>query len=534
MTFANRSAIVQRGSGCYAACQPRLILVPSDMLPMTTGRLSNGTRQALPASIAVPLYDRDSIAPGIVHLGVGAFHRAHQAAYVDDCLAAGEPGWGIVGVSLRSADTRDALAPQDGLYTLAIRSSGGEQLRVVGSIQSMLVAPEDPGSVLAALTDPRTLIVTLTITEKAYIRAAGGSLDTSHPDIVHDLANPQLPKTAYGFLTESLARRRAASVPPFTVLCCDNLPANGATLHRLLVEFATQRGPRLATGDADLARHIADEVAFPSSMVDRIVPATTDADRARIAVELGLNDAWPVMTEPFCQWVVEDNFPAGRPAWEKFGVTLVNDVRPFEDMKLRLLNGSHSAIAYLGLLSGHATVDRAFADPAIRQFVDGLWAEAIPTLPQHAGLDTSAYTAELAGRFSNTALAHRTAQIANDGSQKLPQRIVASAVECIEAGGEFVHLTLVVAAWIAACGARGTTLPESHFTDPLDTALTALLSQQLPANETVAAVFDLAGLAKDHAERQTLIELVAVHLVHLRRGGPTLAFAALGIESGSS
>jgi len=236
------------------------------------------------------------------------------------------------------------------------------------------------------------------------------------------------------------------------------------------------------------------------------------------------------MTEPFCQWVIEDDFPAGRPAWEEFGATMVGDVEPFEDMKLRLLNGSHSAIAYLGLLSGHATVDRAFADPAIRQFVDALWLEASSTLPEDAGLDTSAYTAELAKRFSNTALAHRTAQIANDGSQKLPQRIVASALECLEAGTELVHLTLVVAAWIAACAARGKALPEGHFTDPLDAPLTALLSRQLPANETVTAVFDLAGFAKDHVERQTLIELVAVHLVHLRRDGPTLAFAALGID----
>lgn len=514
---------------------------------MTHDRLSDGTLRSLPNQVSVPAYDRDDIAGGIVHLGVGAFHRAHQAAYVDDCLAAGERDWGIVGVSLRSADTRDALAPQDGLYALAIRDSGGESLRVIGSIQSMLVAPEDPGAVLAALIDPRTRIVTLTITEKAYLRAADGRLDETHPDIVHDLANPGSPRTAHGFLTEALARRRAAGTPPFTVLCCDNLPANGATLHRLLAEFAMLRDAGLARqghvqlarqgdvqlappGDAPLASHVANEVAFPSSMVDRIVPATTDADRARIAVELGVEDAWPVMTEPFCQWVVEDDFPAGRPAWEKFGVTMVADVGPFEDMKLRLLNGAHSGIAYLGLLSGHATVDRAFADPAIRQFVDRLWAEAISTLPEDAGLDTSAYTAELAQRFSNTALAHRTAQIANDGSQKLPQRIVASVLECLEAGTEMVHLTLVVAAWIAACAARGKALPEAHFTDPLDAALTELLSQQLPANETVTAVFDLAGFARDHAERQTLIELVAVHLVHLRRDGPTLAFAALGIE----
>lgn len=497
---------------------------------MTNRRLSNSTLKALPASVAVPRYDRGGVAPGIVHLGVGAFHRAHQAAYVDDCLAAGEADWGIVGVSLRSPDTRDALAPQDGLYTLAIRSSVGEELRVVGSILSLLVAPEDPAAVLAALTDQRTRIVTLTITEKAYLRAAGGGLDTTHPDIVHDLANRQMPRTAHGFLTEALSRRRAAGIQPFTVLCCDNLPANGATLHRLLVEFAALRDSRLApSGDARLAAHIADGVAFPSSMVDRIVPATTDADRARIAVELSVEDAWPVMTEPFCQWVVEDDFPAGRPAWEKFGVTMVGDVRPFEDMKLRLLNGSHSAIAYLGLLSGYDTVDRAFADPAIRQFVDGLWAEAIPTLPQDAGLDTAGYTAQLAERYSNTALAHRTAQIANDGSQKLPQRIVASALDRLGAGEPPAHLMLVVAAWIAACEARGKTLPEAHFTDPIDTRLTVLGSR--PAVETVTAIFDLAGFAKDHSHRMTLIDLTAAHLERLRRGGPAAAFAALGIGS---
>ena len=497
---------------------------------MTRSHLSNTTLQQLPAGTKIPAYDRGKVVSGIVHLGVGAFHRAHQAAYVDACLAAGETGWGIVGVSLRSTDTRDALSPQDGLYTLAIRSGGEEELRVIGSIGSMLVAPEGPGAVLAALTDPRTRIVTLTITEKAYLRAAAGGLDTAHPDIVHDLANPRTPRTAHGFLAEALAQRRAAGAPAFTVLCCDNLPANGATLHRLLTEFATLRDARLSsTGDAGLASHIANQVAFPSSMVDRIVPATTEADRTRIAVELGVEDAWPVMTEPFCQWVVEDRFPAGRPAWDRFGVTMVEDVRPFEEMKLRLLNGAHSAIAYLGLLSGHATVDRAFADPAIRAFVDALWAEAIPTLPKNAGLDTAGYTAELAQRFSNTALAHRTAQIANDGSQKLPQRIVASAVERIEAGALPEHLTLVIAAWIAACEARGKTLPESHFTDPLDIPLAALFGRNLPTEEMVAAAFDLAGFAGDHDERQTLIEFVAVHLVHLRRGGPALAFAALGI-----
>lgn len=494
---------------------------------MTRDRLSDKTLRSLPGNVSVPAYDRVGIAPGIVHLGVGAFHRAHQAAYVDACLADGESDWGIVGVSLRSPDTRDALKPQDGLYTLAIRDSAGEQLEVVGSILSLLVAPEDPGAVLAALTDPRTRIVTLTITEKAYLRAADGALDGAHPDIVHDLANPGSPKTAHGFLAEALARRRAAGTPPFTALCCDNLPDNGATLHRLLIEFARLRHAR--QGDADLARHVADDVAFPSSMVDRIVPATTDADRARIGQQLGLEDAWPVMTEPFRQWVIEDRFPAGRPAWEKFGVTMVEDVGPFEDMKLRLLNGAHSGIAYLGLLSGHATVDRAFADPSIRQFADWLWAEAIPTLPRDAGLDPIPYTAELADRFSNTALAHRTAQIANDGSQKLPQRIIATALARLEAGLLPEHLSLVVAAWIAACAARGETLPEGHFTDPLDAGLADLFGRNLPTAQMTAAVFDLAGFAKGHPDRQKLIEFVATHLVHFKQGGPKLAFAALGI-----
>ncbi|MFA6157871.1 mannitol dehydrogenase family protein [Mesorhizobium sp.] len=504
---------------------------------MTSTPLSNATLKQLSEQVEIPGYDRAKVSPGIVHLGVGAFHRAHQAVYVDDCLSAGETGWGIVGVSLRSPDTRDALAPQDGLYTLAIRSSGAEKLRIIGSIGSMLVAPEDPGAVLAVLTDPRTRIVTLTITEKAYLRAAGGGLDTAHSDIVADLTRPELPKTAHGFLTESLARRRAAGIAPFTVLCCDNLPANGATLHRLIVEFAALRDARLAhsgdarlahSGDADLARHIADEVAFPSSMVDRIVPATTDDDRARVAGQLGVADAWPVMTEPFSQWVIEDHFPGGRPAWEQFGVTMVGDVRPYEDMKLRLLNGAHSAIAYLGLLSGHATVDRAFADPAIRRFVDALWAEAIPTLPRDAGLDTASYTRELAQRFSNTALAHRTAQIANDGSQKLPQRIIASALERLEDGVRPAHLSLVVAAWIAACEARGKTLPAGHFTDPLDAALTVPGARQLSATETVASIFDLAGFAKGQPGGERLMELTANHLEQLRRGGPAAALAALG------
>ena len=488
--------------------------------PVRGGRLSDRTLAALPAGIARPAYDRARVSPGIVHLGVGAFHRAHQAVIADDCLAAGGTGWGIVGASLRSPDTRDALAQQDGLYTLAVRSGAGERLRVVGSILSLLVAPESPAALLDALTAPSTRIVTMTVTEKAYLRAADGMLDTAHEDIVHDLADPAVPRTVHGFLAEALARRRAAGTPPFTVLTCDNLPANGATVRRLVIAFAMLR-------DAELARHIERDVAFPSSMVDRIVPATTDADRARVARSLGVADAWPVMTEPFCQWVVEDRFSAGRPRWEQCGVTMVADVRPYEEMKLRLLNGAHSAIAYLGLLSGRETVDRAFGDPAIRRFVDRLWAEAVPTLPADAGLDTANYTAELAGRFSNPALAHRTAQIANDGSQKLPQRIVDPASAQLAAGRPADHLALALAAWIAACEARGGALPQRHFTDPLDPQLDALAAKALPAQDLTHAVFDLTGFAGGRPQRGKLLALAAGHLDRLRAGGPAAAFAAL-------
>jgi fructuronate reductase len=482
-----------------------------------TARLSDRTAASLPDGVARPRYDRSALTPGIVHLGVGAFHRAHQAAYVDDCLGAGEAGWGIIGASLQSPTTADALNPQDGLYTLAERGSDGEHLRVIGAIQSVLVAPNDPAALLDALTDPRIRIVTLTITEKAYLRNAAGKLDTTHQGIVHDLASPTQPRTAHGFLVEALARRRLAGTKPFTILCCDNLPANGATLHRLLVQFARLR-------DEGLARHV-ETVACPSSMVDRIVPATTDADRARVSTVLGVHDAWPVMTEPFKQWVIEDDFPTGRPDWERFGVTMVRDVRPFEDMKLRLLNGAHSSIAYLGLLLGHETVARAFADPAIRRFVDALWAEAVPTLPADAGLDTQSYTAALSERFANTALAHRTAQIANDGSQKLPQRIIGSAIDRMEVGQSPDHLALTVAAWIHAAQSRGSTLPAEHFTDPLDAKIAAMPASS-PA-QTVDALFDSAGFAAGSRHADQLKRLAARHLETLRGKGAAAALAAL-------
>jgi fructuronate reductase len=403
--------------------------------------LTDNTLRSLPAAIRKPAYDRSKVRTGIVHLGIGAFHRAHQAVYTDDVLAQGDLSWGIVGASLRSPDTRDALEPQDGLYSVDIRDGSGEEVRVIGAIREVLVAPEDPERLLAALVDPGVRIVSLTVTEKGYCHSpATGELDEGHPDIRHDLGNPSAPRSAPGFIVEALARRRAAGSPLFTVLSCDNLPSNGAVTKRVLVGLARLRDP-------ELGRVLEAELACPSTMVDRIVPATTDDDRERVTGLLGVEDRWPVMAEPFSQWVIEDHFPAGRPDWP--GVTYVADVEPFEFMKLRLLNGSHSTMAYLGYLSGSETIAEAVGqagmEPLIRALMDD---EVTPTLPTLPGFDLDAYKDQLFARFRNPALRHRTWQIAMDGSQKLPNRLLGPARERLAQGLPIERIALGIAAWM--------------------------------------------------------------------------------------
>jgi fructuronate reductase len=404
-------------------------------------RLSDATLAALPGAVRRPAYDRAAVIPGIVHLGIGAFHRAHQAFYTDEVLA-DDPGWGIVAVSLRSPETREALTPQNGLYTLATRSGAGEQLRVIGAVQRVLVAPEEPEALLTAMADPRVRIVSLTITEKGYCHdPATGELNEAHLGIRHDLAEPHAPETAPGLIVEALSRRWAEGTPPFTVLTCDNLPANGRVVKRILDRFARLRDP-------DLGAWVAGELACPATMVDRITPATTDEDRARIAASLGVYDAWPVVTEPFTQWAVEDRFPSGRPAWEKAGAELVDDVEPYELMKLRLLNGAHSSLAYLGYLAGYETVWEAMGDPAFAAFARGAMDEATPAVPPPPGADLAAYKAALIERFRNPALRHRTWQICMDGSQKLPQRLLGTIRDLLAQGAPFGRLALGVAGWM--------------------------------------------------------------------------------------
>jgi fructuronate reductase len=364
------------------------------------------------ATLPAPLpYDRAAVTPGIVHLGIGAFHRAHMAVYVDDLLAR-DPRWGIVGASLRRPDTRDALAPQDFLYTVAIRDASGTTNRVIGSILDILDANTQRAELIAMLADPRIRIVSLTVTEKGYCHdPATGKLDPNHPDIVHDLANPEAPVSAPGLIVRAIELRRAGGIAPFTVMSCDNLPANGRTTRR-------------------------------------IVTGSTDADREAMRAAAGYDDAWPIMTEPFTQWVIEDNFASGRPAFELAGAQLVDDVEPFELMKLRMLNGSHSTMAYLGYLAGYQYVNEAVDDPAIHKLIRGLMTEeAMPTLPMDKA-ELGRYRDQLLARFANPALKHRTWQIAMDGSQKLPQRLLGTITDRLADGQPVNRLALGVAAWM--------------------------------------------------------------------------------------
>ena len=423
-------------------------------------RLGAATLLRLRATVERPGYDRAMIRPGIVHLGIGAFHRAHPAVYTEAALAR-DPRWGIIGASLRSPATRDALAPQDGLYAVLVKDGEGARAQVIGAVLELAVAPEDPAGLVARLAAPETRLVTLTVTEKGYCHdPATGALARTHPDVRQELAQPDRPRSAIGFVVAGLAQRRRAGLPPLTVLCCDNLPSNGRTLRRIVLEFADALDP-------ELARWIEAEIAFPSSMVDRIVPATTDQDRSAVVDLLGVEDAWPVVTEPFRQWVIEDSFVGERPAWESGGATFVAAVEPFEHMKLRLLNGAHSAIAYLSVPAGIETVADAMALPGMRGFLRTLWAESGDTLDLPTGYDRAGYVVALERRFANQALRHRTQQIAMDGSQKLPQRLLAPIRARLAAGRPITTLALAVAAWMRHVRGRAEDGAAITLDDPL-------------------------------------------------------------------
>jgi len=445
-------------------------------------RLSRHALAGLPRTVRRPDVNRAALRTGIVHLGLGAFARAHLAAFTQPLLAA-DPSWGILGVSLRSPATRDALAPQDFLYTCATREAAGISLTVMSVLTGILVAPENPAAVIAAMADPAVRIISVSVSERGYHRrAADGVLDEDDPVIRQDIQQPDAPRSVPGLIAAALRQRRANGVPPFTVLCCDNLPDNGNSTRMLVGRFA-----RL--GDPALADFIENEVVFPDAMVDQIVPATTDADRTEIDLALRVHDAWPVVCEPFRQWVIEDRFPLGRPAWERTGAELVTDVRPYEAMKLRILNGSHSAIAYLGQLAGWRTVADAIADPTLAAFISGLMQEAAASLQMPPQVDLAVYRLALMARFANPALQHQTAQIARDGSQKVPMRLFAAAAARAAHGLTSPYVALAIAAWLRFLQGRADDGTPLTIEDPKKDTLLAAAQRTATSRSLCDAIF---------------------------------------------
>ena len=402
--------------------------------------------------IAGPAVDPRELEVGIVHLGLGAFHRAHQAVYTEDAVAA-EPGpWGICGASRRSRAVVDALTEQDGLYALLERGPEEDRARVVGIVREALVAAEQPGALRDRLAAAGTHVVTLTVTEAGYHHdPATGRLDARHPDVAADLAGGGAPRTPVGQLVRGLEARRAAGVDaPLAIVSCDNLPRNGELLRGLVEDFCARAAP------GALAGWIAEHADFPCTMVDRIVPAATAGDRDVASALIGARDEATVVGEPFCQWVLEDAFRGRRPAWEAAGALLVPDTRPYEAMKLRLVNGGHSALAYLGLLRGLETVADAVADPELGPFLERLFeAELAPTLGAVPGVDLDDYRAALLARFANARMRHQLEQIASDGARKLPLRLLAPARELLAAGREPAGICLAVAAWLRWLAGEG-------------------------------------------------------------------------------
>lgn len=422
-------------------------------------RLHPDNLGAARAAVQLPPYERAAARPGIVHLGLGAFHRAHQAVYTDLAMGAEGGDWAIVGVSLRSASVADQLRPQGCLYSVLSEDATAQDLRVVGAVQEVLVAPREPAAVLAALARADTRIVTLTITEKGYALAAdGASLDREDAAVAQDLANPDRPASAIGVLALGLRERVLNGGAPLTLLSCDNLSENSKRLRGVLVDYLGSTYPEVLPWLEQHAR-------FPCSMVDRIVPAATDRQRERQAQLLGLVDAGAVSTEPFSQWIIEDDFAAGRPAWGRAGAQFVGDILPFENIKLRLLNASHSAIAYCGLLAGAATVDEVMADAALRDYVERLMNDDLmPALTVPADFDLPAYRDQLLSRFANPMLGHRCGQIAMDGSEKIAQRWLPTL-----ARAEAPLLRRALAAWVYCV-----LCTEDDIDDPRAAALLAL------------------------------------------------------------
>jgi len=412
--------------------------------------LSAETLGQLDAAVAVPRYDRRQVTTGIAHLSVGNFHRSHQAMYVDTLMNAGKAmDWGICGIGLQpsNAAMRDVLAAQDGLYTLVIRHGDGTwEPRVIGSVVEYLFAPDDPEAVIEKLASPGIRIVTLTVTEGGYnLDSVTGEFRAADPLVQADLSSGAAPQTVFGLVTEALARRRDRGIPAFTILSCDNIQGNGHVSQRVFTAFASLRDP-------ELADWMASHVRFPNCMVDRITPVTTDADRESLSRRFGIEDRWPVLCEPFTQWVLEDSFADGRPVLEDAGAQIVPDVEPYELMKLRLLNAGHQALCYPGYLVGYRLVHEVTSDPLFAGFLlDYMLREAIPTLRPVPGIDLAAYAHQLIERFSNPEVGDTVARLCANASDLIPKFLLPVVREQLAAGGSFTRAAAVVACWARYC-----------------------------------------------------------------------------------
>jgi len=409
-------------------------------------KLNNKALSQLDTAIARPSYARNQRAQGIVHIGVGGFHRAHQAVYTERLLEAGHQGWEICGVGLRHTDRvmREVLTRQDYLYTLMeLDHQKKTAVRIIGAIADFLFAPDDPEAVIQKLASPEVRIVSLTITESGYNTDDNtGEFNDQHPDIIHDWEHPQNPCTVFGYLTEALSRRLAQGIKPFTVMSCDNLPHNGEVARQALVSFAKKRDP-------ELARWITQAVSFPNSMVDRITPMTAPTHSQWLREHYDLDDQWPVVCEPFMQWVLEDNFCNGRPAWEEVGVQFTPDVAPYERMKIRLLNASHSAMAYLGHLAGYQYTHEVMKNPdfvrLIRDFMD---IDVTLTLGDIPGIDIEQYKQTLIERFSNEEMGDQLVRLCMDGSSKIPKFLLPTIHHLLQEKRPLERVALIIASWM--------------------------------------------------------------------------------------
>jgi mannitol 2-dehydrogenase len=483
-------------------------------------KLNQSALSSLSNHARIPQYNRQKITSGIFHIGVGGFHRAHQALYLDNYFEQNPASdWGITGVGLLEQDQRmrDALQSQDCLYTLVERSAAGDAARVIGSIQHYLYAPSDRQTVIDALAAPDCRIVTLTVTEGGYYYIEGsGEFDVNHPTIQHDLQHPEQPIGTYGFLTAALDQRRKQGMTPFTVLSCDNLQGNGNITQKMLLAFAELRDPTLANW-------IGEHVSFPNCMVDRITPATTAADIQMVRDQYGIEDAFPVVAEPFLQWVIEDRFSAGRPKLESVGVEFTSDVHPYEMMKIRLLNASHLLMGYLGTLAGYNYAHETMNDPQLRQVVMHLMEEVTPTLQPIPGVDFNSYKQTLIERFSNPKIRDQLPRLCLNGSAKMPKWVLNTIRDCLRQNRSIDYLSLTVAAWFRYLAGHDDQGNPIQIDDPMAEVLMQRVSGADPK-----PLLSLQELFGELATAPRFVEAVTQQLDQLYRLGAkqTIAKAA--------